>query len=129
MIGLFACWSSLVTKILLFAPLMPYGLLFIRQPYGLYAHHLHGQACGLKVCQLYDNPVILVLVNYPKKHSSSCHEGCPQVRFMPNPRSTRQNRVEEVQSCCQTAREPNQSGRILHRKVVSLVKTVHNGEI
>ena len=45
---------------------MLYGLLFIWQPCGLYAHHLHGRACGLKVCQLYDKPVILVLVNYPK---------------------------------------------------------------
>lgn len=49
------------------APLMLYGLLFIRRPCGLYAHHLHGRARGLKVRQLYDKPVILVLANYPKK--------------------------------------------------------------
>ena len=48
------------------APLMQYGLLFIQRPCGLYAHHLHGRACRLKVRQLYDEPVILVLVNYPK---------------------------------------------------------------
>ena len=66
MIGLSVRWSSSVTKLLMVAPLMPYGLLFIQRPCGLYAHHLHGWACGLKVCQLYDKPVILVLVNYPK---------------------------------------------------------------
>ena len=52
----------------LFLSLLLHGLLFIRWPCGLYAHHMHEQACGLKVCQLYDKSVILVLVNYPKKN-------------------------------------------------------------
>lgn len=32
-------------------------------PYGLYVHHLYGQAYRLNASQLYDKPVILVLVS------------------------------------------------------------------
>ena len=42
---------------------MSYGRLLIRRNYGLYARHLYGQACALKVHQLYDKLVISVLVN------------------------------------------------------------------
>ena len=56
------CWSSSVTKPLMTTPLMLYGRLLIWQPCRLCTCHLCGRACGLKVRQLYDEPVILVLI-------------------------------------------------------------------
>ena len=42
---------------------MSYGRLLILRNYGLYAHHQYGQACALKVHQLYDKLIISVLIN------------------------------------------------------------------
>ena len=70
MIGLSNNWSSLVIRLLMAAPLMLYGCLLIWQPCGPYAHHLYGRVCGLKVHQLYDELVILVLVSCPLIPSS-----------------------------------------------------------
>ena len=70
MIGLSDHWSSSITRLLMVVPLMLYGHLLIWWPCGFYARHLYGQVCGLKDCQLYDKPVILVLVSYPLIPSS-----------------------------------------------------------
>ena len=65
MIGLSDHWSSLVTRLLMAAPLMLYGCLFIWRLGGPYARPLNEWVCGLKVRQLYDEPVILVIVSCP----------------------------------------------------------------
>ena len=54
--------GSLVMKPLLTMSLMLYGCLLIWRLCGLCARHLCGWDCSLKVCQLYDEPVILVLI-------------------------------------------------------------------
>ena len=64
MIGLSDRQSLLVTKLLMVVPLMLYDRLLKWRPCGLYACHLYGQACGLKVRQLYDDLVISILITY-----------------------------------------------------------------